>query len=122
MPYGDRWGNIAPFSRVPTGNCVVKGRKGRFPAHFLSFPLIPVGHGAGCGAEWGPMEGFWWYWRAGERVWGSEVRGVGKWALGWLSPVQVAGWIWVLVKVVWMGEGLEQGGSVVVWGFWGESG
>ena len=36
----------------PSGlGIVVKGRKGRFPAHFLSFPLILVGHWAGGGGE-----------------------------------------------------------------------
>ena len=48
---------------------------------------------------------------------GGEVRGVWKWALGRLSRVRVAGWIWalgdmVLINMVRMGQGLEQGGGV----------
>ena len=37
----------------PLCNCVVNGRNSRFPAHFLSFSLIPVGHWASGGAELG---------------------------------------------------------------------
>ena len=35
----------------PLCHCVVKGQKGRFPALFLSFPLIQVRHWAGRGAK-----------------------------------------------------------------------
>ncbi len=102
------------LTRTPC-NCVVKGRKGRFPAHFLSFPLIPVAHWAGGGAELGPREGFWrrfgWYWRTGERVWGKEVRGVGKWALGRLSWAWVAGRNWGVRQYGTDGVGVKARGK-----------
>ena len=116
-------------SRVPACNCVAKGRKSRFPAHFLSFPLVPVGHRAGRGAEWGSRAGFWrrfwWYWRAGERVWGREVPGVGS---GPWDGCRGPGWrvgfgrwvIWYGWGKGWSKEEVSPGRGVSELGFfWG---
>ncbi len=108
------FGNALRSHATHLCNCVVKGRKGRFPAHFLSFPLVPVGHWAGHGAEWGPKEEFWRrferYWRSGGRVWGSKVRGVGHWdgcgGPGWrvgIGAMAVTGYA-KRVRVRWFGR------------------
>ena len=102
-------------------DCVVKGRKSRFPAHCRSFPLIQAGHRAGGGAEWGRRQGFGGVFSGiGGQMggfWGSEVRGVGEWALGRPWQDRVAGCIWSLGNMVRMGWRLEQGGSVTGGGF-----
>ena len=89
---------------------MVKGRKGRFPARFLSFPLMQAGDWAGRGAGWAQGEAFWgryqWFWRADERVWVNDVCGVWRQALSGSRP----GWrvgFGVLVK--WYGWMVRRG-------------
>ena len=86
----------------------------------------------GRGGKWGRIGRFrgsyWRFWRAVGRVWGSEVRGVWKWALGRLSRAPVGGRIWALRKYGTDGVGVgargkcRRGGGCLNYGFLGDLG